>query len=225
MKKMKWMSGLIALLLLGCGGGGDGGGPMSVDPNGNSTFNTSQLSGVINGMPVEPLNAAETASLPFMREEEKLAQDVYAALDQLYSVNLKTFGNITNSETSHTEAVRLLLTRYSLTDPAAGLAAGSFADANLQTLYTSLVQQGQHSLIDALQVGVQIEELDIRDIQAALLSVDNQDIRYIYDNLMKGSRNHMRSYYKNLLLQGGSYTPQYISQTDFNAIVNSAMER
>jgi len=43
--------------------------------------------------------------------------------------------------------------------------------------------------------------------------------------LLQGSRNHLRAYYQTLLNQGGSYTPQYLSQAEFDAIVNSAMER
>lgn len=55
--------------------------------------------------------------------------------------------------------------------------------------------------------------------------MDNQDIKLVYDNLLKGSRNHLRSFYKTLLQQGGSYTAQYLTQAEFDAIVNSGMER
>ncbi|MDP3667796.1 MAG: DUF2202 domain-containing protein, partial [Sediminibacterium sp.] len=68
------------------------------------------------------------------------------------------------------------------------------------------------------------EDLDIFDLKNALINIDNQDIRLVYDNLTKGSRNHMRSFYKNVLNVGGTYTPQYITQAEFDAIINSAME-
>jgi hypothetical protein len=80
------------------------------------------------------------------------------------------------------------------------------------------------SLVEALKVGVQIEELDIRDIVAQNAGIDNVDILLVYDNLLRGSRNHLRSYMKTLTQQGGSYTPQYITQAAFDAIVNSPME-
>lgn len=41
---------------------------------------------------------------------------------------------------------------------------------------------------------------------------------------MKGSRNHLRSFYNNIISNGGTYTPQYISQSEFDTIVNSSME-
>lgn len=80
------------------------------------------------------------------------------------------------------------------------------------------------SLIDALKVGVQVEELDIRDITAQKVSIDNADILMVYDNLLRGSRNHLRAFMKVLTQQGGTYVPQYISQTEFDAIVNSPVE-
>ena len=218
------LAAAFVLTLAACGGGTDIG-PFSVDANGNSGFDSAVLSNTLATLPKESLNAVEQASLPFMREEEKLAHDVYAVLDGVFGVNTRTFGNIANSESTHTEAVRQLLVRYSLADPAAGTAAGVFSDASLQGLYTALAARGQNSLLEALKVGVEIEELDIHDIQRVLEGIDNQDITMVYENLMKGSRNHMRSFYKVLLQQGGSYTPTHISQADFNAIVNSGIER
>jgi hypothetical protein len=80
------------------------------------------------------------------------------------------------------------------------------------------------NLVEALKVGVQIEELDIADITSRLAGIDNADILMVFDNLLRGSRNHLRAYMKVLTLQGGSYTPQYINQTEFDAIVASPME-
>ena len=120
--------------------------------------------------------------------------------------------------------MKTLLDRYRLADPLAGLPLGSFKTPAFQTLYANLVTASSASLVEALKVGVQIEELDIRDIEAQKLGIDNADILLVYDNLLRGSRNHLRAYMKVLVQQGGSYTPQYISQAEFDAIVNSPME-
>ena len=80
------------------------------------------------------------------------------------------------------------------------------------------------SLIDALKVGVEIEELDMRDIAAQMVDIDNADILMVYDNLLRGSRNHLRAFMKVLTQQGGTYVPKYISQEEFDAIVNSPVE-
>ena len=221
---------LTALALTACGGGsdtatpaGNGGPPLVVDADGNSTFDTTTLGTQLAALPTETLSATEQSSLTYMREEEKLAGNVYTRLNAAWG--LKVFANVATSESTHTEAVRQLLLRYKVTDPAANLGAGVYANAELQALYTQLVATGTLSLVDGLKVAVAIEELDMLDINHHLKTVDNQDIRLVYDNLLKGSRNHLRSFHKNLLQQGGSYTAQYLTQAEFDAIANSPMEK
>ncbi|MDO9032690.1 MAG: DUF2202 domain-containing protein [Hydrogenophaga sp.] len=204
---------LASLALVACGGGTD----EDLDKRGSPTS--------VNTLPMEALSQAETDSLLYMREEEKLAGDVYTRMDALWGGSVPVFGNITHSEASHTEAVRQLLQRYGLPDPVADNAVGVFRNPDLQALYHQLVADGSVSLIAALQVGDRIEELDMLDINTHLARVDNQDIRVVYESLLRGSRNHLRAYHQTLLKQGGSYTPQYLSQAEFDAIVNSAMER
>lgn len=222
---------LSVAVLSACGGGdtdpsGQTGGPTPmVDANGVSTFDSSRLGTALAALPLETLSPAETDSLIFMREEEKLAGDVYTRMNAVWGGQVKTFANIAISEDNHTESVRQLLLRYRLSDPTLGLGEGVFQNPDLQALHDQLVSDGSTSLIAALQVGVRIEELDMLDITTHLSNVDNQDIRLVYDDLLKGSRNHLRSYYKTLLKQGGSYTPQHLDQASFDAIVNSDMEQ
>jgi hypothetical protein len=115
----------------------------------------------------EALSSSEAQSLAFTREEEKLARDVYVAL----GAKDPMFSNISRSEQTHMDAVLTLLSRYGLPDPAAENARGEFEDATLQKLHDDLVLRGAPSTLAALQVGVAIEELDIRDIEAARTSV------------------------------------------------------
>lgn len=220
-----------ALSLTACGGGdspapgGNGGPPMIVDADGVSTFNATALGAALTALPVEILSAEEQATLIYMREEEKLAHDVYAQFNTLYSGSTRVFGNIATSELTHTESIRQLLVRYSLADPAATTAPGVFQNATLQGLYTQLVAAGSVSYVEGLKVGAAIEELDMIDINTAMLQVDNQDIRLVYENLLKGSRNHLRSFVKTLANQGVTYLPQYMAVADYNAIVTTAIER
>jgi hypothetical protein len=176
----------------------------------------------INAFPVEPLTADEITSLMWMREEEKLAHDVYVALYSQWNVNV--FTNIATSEQTHTDAVLALLNKYELTDPVGNNAVGVFSDTTLQSLYTQLVTQGSTSTLDAFIVGATIEDLDIFDLNEWAGQVDNQDITYVYQNLTKGSRNHMRSFYGQVTNAGGTYTAQYISQAELDAIINSPKE-
>ena len=229
--KSVFLSIFTALVLSACGGGdsaggqggqGGQGGPLLVDA---SNFDNTALGTALAALPIDVLSDAEKTSLAFMREEEKLAHDVYALLATLWGSNTKIFGNIAISESTHTEAMRQLLVRYTLIDPAATTAPGIFQNTILQTLYTQLATAGALTLVDALKVGATIEEVDMIDINTALLKIDNQDIRLVYDNLLKGSRNHLRSFVKTLLAQGVTYVPQYMSLSDYTAIISTPMER
>lgn len=190
--------------------------------NKNGNINIANFQNQINSIPKDSLNQTELSSLYFMREEEKLARDVYITLYNKWGVNI--FNNISNSEQTHMDAVLLLLQKYSLADPVGNDVIGIFQNATLQNLYTQLVAKGNISVAEAYQVGFTIEDLDIYDLERLLVNIDNQDIREVYDMLNKGSRNHMRSFYKNILNVGNTYTPQYITQAKFDAIINSPME-
>ena len=169
------------------------------------------------------LDYNEQTHLAFMREEEKLALDVYLEMYDIWGMRI--FANIADSEQTHTDTVLRLIQKYSLVDPAEGKLRGEFSDASLQGLYDLLLAQGTASLIDALIVGATIEDLDIFDLGQQLSIVDNQDITVVYENLQKGSRNHMRAFFANLDDMSIVYTPVYISQQEYDEIVNSPMER
>ena len=171
----------------------------------------------------DALTASESSDLTFLREEEKLARDVYLALGARYGTAI--FSNIAASEQTHMDSVLALLERYGLTDPAAGRAEGEFQDATLQALYTQLVTQGDASLEAALTVGATIEELDITDLAHFAAATSRPDVLTVYGNLTKGSRNHLRSYTGQLSGLGVTYVPQYLDQASYDAILASPMER
>ena len=182
----------------------------------------SSISEQINNFRKEALSTDETISLLVMREEEKLAYDVYTTLYKKWG--LAVFNNISSSELTHTTAVLTLLNRYNIADPVGNNAVGIFENSTLQALYNQLVAQGSISLTEAVKVGATIEDLDIFDLHEWQKKVDNQDINFVYDNLTKGSRNHLRSFYGQVLNQNSTYKAQYITQTEFDAIIDSPKE-
>ena len=142
------------------------------------------------------LSDSETYWLTYMREEEKLARDVYLFLyDKWHS---RIFKNISGSEQTHMDAIKTLLDRYGVPDPAAGKELGEFTNSDLQALYEKLVGDGGNSLVDALEVGVSIEETDIEDLNAGISSATHKDIKTVYSNLLGGSENHLSAFKSNL---------------------------
>ena len=153
------------------------------------------------------LSASEADGLVYMREEEKLAHDVYVTLYAQWG--LPVFDNIANSEATHTAAIKTLLDLYGIADPATGNGVGEFTNPDLQKLYDGLVAQGSQSLVEALKVGISIEEIDILDLQTRLAQTSSADIKLVYNNLMRGSENHLRAFTMNLQRQTGeSYSSQ-----------------
>jgi hypothetical protein len=175
----------------------------------------------IGTLPIEGISEAEISGILYMREEEKLARDVYLALYDLWGKPI--FSNIAASEETHTSAVQTLIQRYGLEDPYIG-ERGAFTNGVLQAIYTDLVAAGSKSLVDALTVGAMIEELDMVDIAAYAESADNADITLVYENLMMGSRNHLRSFVSQLENEGVEYEPSYLSPDAYQAIIVSGME-
>lgn len=178
---------------------------------------------LIKDIPKSELSEEEITGLIQMREEEKLARDVYKTLGAKWGLKILT--NIAESEQTHTNAVKVLLDHYDLEDPVKDDSIGAFTSPIIDELYNDLVYQGNKSLLDALIVGATVEDLDIYDLNELLAETDNQDIIVVYNNLNKGSRNHLRAFVAQIENRGGSYSPQYISQTEFNAIISSEQER
>lgn len=181
----------------------------------------SALQSQINAIPPAALSETELNNLKWMREEEKLARDVYLALYAKWRISV--FNNIASSEQSHMDGLLLLLNKYAIPDPASPV-AGVFNNPDLQALYYQLIEKGNSSLTNAYETGATIEDLDLLDLKNAQLVNDNEDIRLVYESLMKGSRNHLRSFYKNLLNAGITYQAVYITQPELEAIINSSME-
>jgi len=169
------------------------------------------------GEPSGELTQAEVDGLLFMIEEEKLAGDVYSALDEMW--DMRVFENIGRAELTHQAAVKRLLDRYSLPDPRMG--EGEFANETLQDLYNDLLAKGSTSVSDALMAGAAIEEIDILDLEEYMAQTDKEDILLVYANLLRGSENHLRAFVNNLERQRVEYTPQYLSEEEYRSIMEA----
>jgi hypothetical protein len=155
--------------------------------------------------------------LQYMREEEKLARDVYLALADEWDA--RVFGAIARSEQRHMDAVARMLDAYGVEDPAASTAAGEFVNDDLQALYDELVERGSESLEEALLVGALIEEVDIADLVDALADTDEAMVEQVFGRLLSGSENHLRAFVRNLESIGVDYSPVVLDAAQFADIV------
>ena len=169
------------------------------------------------------LNEVEISGIVFMREEEKLARDVYLQLADLWDMNI--FANIANSEDTHMKAVLSLIEIADLEDPAQEMGFGEFLNQDLQSLYDGLIARGGESLAEALMVGAAIEEIDILDLQEYLAETDNYSVIEVYQNLLNGSINHLNSFVRTYERQTGEeYQPQYLTEQAFQELLTAGSQ-
>ncbi|MCA9241411.1 MAG: DUF2202 domain-containing protein [Planctomycetales bacterium] len=202
------------------GWGGAAGGQFCLNEGGGCG---QQLSTLLESKPKGELSQADREGLQLMREEEKLANDVYVTLGKRW--DLRPFQNIPRAESQHMEAVKMLLDRYQIEDPITDMTVGVFQNKDIQKLYNDLVSQGERSVEDAIKVGALIEELDIADLQRLIQDAKSDDLRTVYDVLVRGSRNHLRAFARQLQRFNTSYEAKHLSQEEFDRIAAGDHER
>ncbi len=186
---------------------------------GNQGNNGYMAESYINSLPKEEISEIEKEALLKMREEEKLAHDVYRVLYERWGHRI--FDNISHAEQRHMDTVKILLTKYGIADPVIDDNIGVFTNPELLKLYNQLIEKGNRSLSDALYVGATIEDVDIFDIQNYQLKVDNMDILFVFGNLKKGSENHMRAFVRQLKSYNMEYKAQFITPEELEAILSA----
>lgn len=172
-------------------------------------------------MEVLSLTPDEEAMIIYMREEEKLAHDIYTELAGIYTI--MAFDNISAAETRHVNRVIYLLNHFGIEDPASD-EPGEFVNEELGALYAELLETGKASLIQGLFVGATIEDRDIHDLDSLIQNTSDPIIIEIFECLSCGSRNHLRAFTSLLDRRGESYTPQYISVELFDTILEESHE-
>lgn len=165
------------------------------------------------------LTTTEIDDLRFMREEEKLARDVYLTLDQHWGDQTQVFAKIAISEETHTSTVEYLLDKFGVEDPVVNDTIGVFTNAELQALYDDLVIKGKSSFLDGLYVGGLIEEKDMRDILAAINETDERAITLAYSNLLDGSKSHLKAFVAVIEAQGLDYEAQILEPEEVELIL------
>lgn len=147
------------------------------------------------GLPLgaQTLDPSLQAGLVQLREEEKLAHDVYTFLSTQNS--RPVFKNISQSEQTHYDRIGDLLKAYTIPDPSLGYSGlGEFKDPAFAKLYRDLTTQGSQSYAAALEVGSIIEKLDIKDLEEQLKKTLPEDVKLVYQSLVAGSQNHLKAF-------------------------------
>ena len=163
--------------------------------------------------PESNLTDAQKYTIAFMWNEEKLAKDIYLALNSIYPTHqLETIA--TQSETKHQALVEELVQRYDLNitnlvdysenyseEELRAFEPGEFAIQAIQDLYDALYSKGSQSQQDALEVGCMVEVTDINDLNEEIAiaeEVNASDLVAVFSHLRDGSYNHYWAFNRGL---------------------------
>lgn len=176
---------------------------------------------VTNGMSTT-YSPDPTKDALYMLEEERLAMEVYQAFFEKWEHH--TFQNIAQAEGRHLEKVKNLLSEL---NPGLDLSSddtnrGVYKNVDLQNLYNDLVKRGSISLLNALKVGAEIEEMNINDLEASISLSETEVAKTTYEKLLNASYNHLRSFVRNIEKSGESYNPVLLDQEKFESIIAQA---
>ena len=149
------------------------------------------LAGSLLASTASALTTEDASTLLFIKQEEKLARDVYLALGDIWGN--PAFYNIAKSEQQHMKAVDALIARFALEDTSP-TEAGVFSIPALTELYETLMAKGLLSEKDALEVGVLVEETDIADLQAMIAQIEDEAVDQTLGNLLRASYKHLAAF-------------------------------
>jgi hypothetical protein len=128
-------------------------------------------------------------ALRYIREEVKLARDLYKALAGIWQLDV--FKKAVNSKQSLMDAVSYLLKQHGIDEPEE--AACKYANADLRELYSYLIDQGKVSRNNAIDVTILIEQTVIADLNDVILQTNEKDVQKVLTLLMKGSEKHLHA--------------------------------
>jgi len=161
------------------------------------------------------LNATQTSSLAYMWHEEKLAHDLYLALNAVNPA-MQLSNIATKSESAHINYVEDLVEWYDINvtdipdyntsysaEELDAMAAGEFAIDDIQNLYNTLYSEGSANKIESLKVGCKVEVIDVNDLDTFIdQSAGNQALVDTFTTLRAGSYEHYWTFHSALKKAG-----------------------
>jgi hypothetical protein len=151
----------------------------------------------------DELSDDQKYTLAYMWNEEKLAKDIYLALNDVWP-NQVFYNIATKSETQHEAAVEALVQAYDINitnlddyeenyseAELRAFAPGTYGVPAVQELYDTLYTKGIQSAQDALEVGCMVEVTDVNDLNEDIAIAQGiDDLVTTFKNLRSGSYTH-----------------------------------
>lgn len=189
---------------------------LAVESDGVSAITRAAISNIFTV--TSALNADEIEFLYAVREDEKLAHDVYSVFADKYPT-APQIGRIMNAESTHMAAVDSLFKYYEI-DYVPTTEVGVFASPERQEQFNTLSAQSS-TLVEAFKTMAFIEEEGIAAYNAVVGDIENVNIKLVIEHLTKASGNHLKAVDRQIKSLGETYTPTVLTQEDYDAIINA----
>jgi hypothetical protein len=141
----------------------------------------------------ETTSGLSNAQLTEMREEERMARDLYTQLAT--SSGEAIFTRIAGAEQRHLDAVERLMTSQGMNPAAVGSTLGRYAVGEVQSAYSRWLSRGRASDQAAFKVGVELETWDIAELKAMEVPSGTSGARVVAA-LLNGSEHHLTAFTK-----------------------------
>lgn len=188
---------------------------LNVDADGISTLTRASVAPVLTV--TASLSADEIEFLFALREDEKMARDLYTVFAAKYST-APQIDRIAAAENSHIAYVEAVLDYYEISYPAM-TAAGLFEDAKRQAIYNELADKSG-TLLEVYATMAAVEEESVSAYKSVQSEITNENIALVITNMIKASSNHLKAAVCQIIVGGSTYTPLYLSAEEFGTIVN-----
>lgn len=151
------------------------------------------LPAAVNAATADTTTGLTNAQLTEMREEERMARDLYTQLAKTSGSQI--FTRIAASEQRHLDAVERLMTSQGMDADAAGSTVGTYAVPDLQKAYDGWLAEGRASDVAAYTVGTELEKQDIADLEA-LDPKPGTTAERVVEALLNASEHHLAAFTK-----------------------------
>lgn len=157
-------------------------------------------------------------TLPYMYESEKMAEDLFSSFSK--KNKLPIFDSLSKSHANQKDVIEKVMSTLEIDLSLRGLDSGKYKDKNVQALYDKLLVQGNEMRVKAFTSGLLLEEGIIKNIDTYLGKGIDGLSKIAYEALKEASGKNMKVLNNLLLAEGVTYTPQVISQAEFDGYVN-----
>lgn len=152
-----------------------------------------------SGTATATLSEAELNALIYLVKLEKMAYEVYTTLGQIYST-MPILENISEAEYRHWKVLQNLFVKYGETDPTkdgdVDLDIGLYNDDDMSDAYDEAIAYGGVSLLQAMETGAIIEQLELDSLSNALGRTTLPDLTTIYTNFINADGAHLDAFNK-----------------------------